>query len=99
MQTKFLGQGSGRAVANQTIGKREHRLTSLTCLLLVSGERYLRPNLPDSNREQTEQKEIHVSRLLNYRHLISLNEEGNFRFYDFLWRGDERVLDATCKQS
>jgi len=32
MQTKFLGQGSGRAVANQTIGKREHRLTSLICL-------------------------------------------------------------------
>lgn len=28
----FWGQGSGRAVTNQTIGKREHRLTSLTCL-------------------------------------------------------------------
>lgn len=44
MRTKFLGQGSGRAVANQTIGKREHRLTSLICLYrrAVSPSEYAR---------------------------------------------------------
>ncbi|KYN04676.1 hypothetical protein ALC62_04451 [Cyphomyrmex costatus] len=76
MQTKFLGQGSGRAVANQTIGKREHRLTSLICLYI--GERYLRPNLPDRNRANRVKRR--PCPILNYGRVISLNEEGNFRF-------------------
>lgn len=76
MQTKFLGQGSGRAVANQTIGKREHRFTSLTCL-------YRRTVSPSGSARQKSSKpsKKEIPRpTLNYQHLISLNEGGKFRF-------------------
>lgn len=60
---EVLGQGFGRAVANQTIGSeraRERRLISP--LLLFISERYLRLDLPDRNRANQAEKEEGVKK-------------------------------------
>lgn len=58
-------------------------------LLVSIGERYLRPNLPGSNRVNRVKRDPRP--VLNYWHLISLNEERYFRFMASAY--------SICKQS